>query len=58
MKARLPSSARLQMIAMLASSRILIRGGTLKQYQDNQKALLNNPQWRAHLAKSKEEPKP
>ena len=44
-KRDLPSSDMLRVKASIASLRLLLRGD-VKQYEDNQKALLNNPQWR------------
>ena len=44
-------SDELELLAAVQSIRFLSRGDSLKLYEDNQKALLNNPQWRESVTK-------
>jgi hypothetical protein len=44
-------------MAMLVSIRILLwQNGTPKQYEDNKRALLNNPEWRNAIARRRNRP--
>jgi hypothetical protein len=42
----------LDLWASVRSAHILFDGGTKKQYEDNKKSLLNNPQWRRKMLAS------
>lgn len=47
----LPCSDELQLRADIVGIRVLIKGGTVKEFEDRKLSLLNNPQWRSAIAK-------
>lgn len=52
---QLPYSDELKLVATMKSLIILCKHGSVKQYEDNIKALLNNPQWRNKIRSQRDD---